>query len=160
VNLSFNELADHIIPVIECGECGECGLASIWTLCLPCHQVANKEMRERLKARMLRPAIVIGPGGTGNQVVRRLKKLVRDHYGNTPMLLHFMVMDTDAATFNDQHWSPLPELADLERLPLYDPQVPFADVRENAGAYPEIREWLPPILDVGLLDRQEGSGQI
>lgn len=109
---------------------------------------------------ILRPAIVIGPGGTGNQVVRRLKKLVRDHYGDTPTLLHFLVMDTDAATFNDQNWSPLPDLTDLERLPFYDPQVPFADVRENAGAYPEIHEWLLPIVDVGLLDRQEGSGQI
>lgn len=109
---------------------------------------------------MLRPAIVIGPGGTGNQVVRRLKKMVREHYGDTPMLIHFMVMDTDAATFNDQNWAPLAELTELERLPLYDPQVPFADVRENAGAYPEIHEWLPPHVDVGLLDRQEGSGQI
>jgi hypothetical protein len=109
---------------------------------------------------MLRPTIIIGPGGTGNQVVRRLKKLVREHYGDTPTLIHFLVMDTDAATFNDRHWAPLPELNELERMPLYDPQVPFADVRENAGAYPEIHDWLPPTVDVGLLDRQEGSGQI
>jgi hypothetical protein len=109
---------------------------------------------------MLRPAIVIGPGGTGNQVVRRLKMLVRDHYGDTPMLIHFLVADTDAGTFTDQNWSPLPELAQLERMPLYDPQVPFADVRENPGAYPEIHEWLPPTLDIGLLDRQDGAGQV
>ncbi|QQS46592.1 MAG: hypothetical protein IPM66_22280 [Acidobacteriota bacterium] len=109
---------------------------------------------------LLRPAIVIGAGGTGNQVVRRLKSMIRQNYGDTPTLLHFMVLDTDAATFNDRHWSPLPELTPLEKLPLYDQQVPFADVRENAGAYPEIHEWLPPTVDVGLLDRQEGSGQI
>jgi hypothetical protein len=109
---------------------------------------------------MLRPAIVIGTGGTGNQVVRRLKKLVREHYGDAPMLIHFLVADTDAGTFNDQNWSPLPELTELEQLPLYDPQVPFADVRENPGAYPEIHEWLPATLDVGLLDRQDGAGQV
>lgn len=109
---------------------------------------------------LLRPAIVIGAGGTGNQVVRRLKAMIRQNYGDTPTLLHFMVLDTDAATFNDRHWSPLPELTPLERLPLYDQQVPFADVHENPGAYPEIHEWLPPTVDVGLLDRQEGSGQI
>src|SRR5262245_28805167 len=51
---------------------------------------------------LLRPAIVIGAGGTGNQVVRRLKRLIQQHYGDTPTLLHFMVIDTDAATFNDQ----------------------------------------------------------
>src|SRR5574341_999806 len=90
---------------------------------------------------MLRPAIVIGAGGTGNQVVRRLKKLVHNYYGDAPMLIHFLVADTDAGAFNDQNWSPLPELSELERLPLYDPQVPFADVRENPGAYPEIHEW-------------------
>lgn len=109
---------------------------------------------------MLRPTIIIGTGGTGNQVARRLKKLVREHYGDTPTLIHFLVMDTDAATFNDRHWAPLPELNELERMPLYDPQVPFSDVRDNAGAYPEIHDWLPPTVDVGLLDRQEGSGQI
>jgi hypothetical protein len=117
----------------------------------------NGNQNER---QMLRPAIVIGPGGTGNQVVRRLKKLVRDHYGDAPMLIHFLVIDTDASAFNDKNWSPLPELTELERLPLYDQQVPFADVRENPGAYPEIHEWLPPTLDVGLLDRQDGAGQV
>lgn len=73
---------------------------------------AKQVINER---QMLRPAIVIGPGGTGNQVVRRLKKLVRDHYGDAPMLIHFMVADT--------------------------------------------HEWLPPALDGGLLDRQDGAGQ-
>ncbi|MCI0336647.1 MAG: hypothetical protein L0226_03650, partial [Acidobacteria bacterium] len=121
----------------------------------------NKEAKLVANGRqMLRPAIVIGPGGTGNQVTRRLKKLVRDHYGDAPMLIHFLVVDTDAGTFNDQNWAPLPELSELERLPLYDPQVPFADVRNSPGAYPEIHEWLSPVVDVGLLDRQEGAGQI
>jgi hypothetical protein len=51
-------------------------------------------------------------------------------------------------------------LSELERLPLYDPQAPFADVRENPGAYPEIHEWLPATLDISLLDRQDGAGQV
>ena len=109
---------------------------------------------------MLRPAIIIGLGGTGNQAVRRLKKLVHEQYGDTPTLLNFLVVDTDEATFNDQNWAPLPPLTEHERLPLYDPQVPFVDVRENPGAYPEIYDWLLPALDVGLLDRQQGAGQV
>ena len=109
---------------------------------------------------MLKPAIIIGLGGTGNQVVRRLKQLVGEQYGGTPTLLNFLVADTDDATFNDQSWAPLPALSELERAPLYDPQVPFADVRDNPGAYPEIHDWLSPAVDIGLLDRQQGAGQV
>lgn len=109
---------------------------------------------------MLKPAIIIGLGGTGNQVVRRLKRLVQQQYGDTPTLLNFLVVDTDEDAFNDQSWMPLPALSDLERVPLYDAQIPFSDVRANPGAYPEIYEWLLPTVDVGLLDRQEGAGQI
>src|ERR1044071_2777471 len=109
---------------------------------------------------MLKPAIIIGLGGTGNQVIRRLKRLVQQQYGNTPTLLNFLVVDTDEDSFNDQSWTPLPALSDLERVPLYDAQVPFSDMRANPGAYPEIYEWLLPTVDVGLLDRQEGAGQI
>ncbi|MCI0486720.1 MAG: hypothetical protein L0229_08980 [Blastocatellia bacterium] len=109
---------------------------------------------------MLKPAIVVGLGGTGNQVVRRLKQLVCEQYGDMPTLLNFLVVDTDEETFSDQSWTPLPALTELERVPLYDPQVPFSDVRENPGAYPEIHEWLSPVVDIGLLDRQDGAGQI
>lgn len=109
---------------------------------------------------MLRPAIIIGPGGTGNQVVRRLKKFVQDQYGTTPSLLSFLVIDTDESTFNDQNWAPLPALGDNEKLSLYDSQVPFLDVCDNPGAYPEIHDWLPASLDVGLLDHQQGAGQV
>jgi hypothetical protein len=109
---------------------------------------------------MLKPAIIIGLGGTGNQVVRRLKQLVGEQYGGTPTLLNFLVADTDDATFNDQSWAPLPALSELERAPLYDPQVPFANVRNNPSAYPEIHDWLSPAVDVGLLDRQQGAGQV
>jgi hypothetical protein len=112
------------------------------------------------KKPMLKPAIVIGLGGTGNQVVRRLKQLVYDQYGNTPTLLNFLVVDTDEDTFNNQSWAPFPALTELEQVPLYDPQVPFSDVCDNPGAYPEIQDWLVPAVDVGLLDRQDGAGQI
>ena len=112
------------------------------------------------KKPMLKPAIVIGLGGTGNQVVRRLKKFVYDQYGNTPTLLNFLVVDTDEDTFNNQSWAPFPALTELEQVPLYDPQVPFSDVCENPGAYPEIQDWLLTAIDVGLLDRQDGAGQI
>lgn len=60
----------------------------------------NQDKPETNGKQMLRPAIVIGPGGTGNQVARRLNKLFRDHYGDAPMLIHFLVADTDAGTFS------------------------------------------------------------
>ena len=41
--------ADHIIPVVEGG--GECGLENIRTLCLGCHAIMTRELRERLKTR-------------------------------------------------------------------------------------------------------------
>lgn len=109
---------------------------------------------------MLKPAIVIGLGGTGNQVVRRLKKHVESQYGDTPTLINFLVADTDEDTFNDHSWAELAVLEDIEQAPLYDPRVPFSDVRDNRDAYPEIHDWLLPAVDVGLLDRQDGAGQI
>jgi 5-methylcytosine-specific restriction endonuclease McrA len=39
--------ADHILPVIEGG--GECDLSNIRTLCLRCHRVATKQLRERIR---------------------------------------------------------------------------------------------------------------
>jgi 5-methylcytosine-specific restriction enzyme A len=39
--------ADHILPVVEGG--GECDLENIRTLCLLCHRVATRRLRERLR---------------------------------------------------------------------------------------------------------------
>jgi 5-methylcytosine-specific restriction enzyme A len=39
--------ADHIVPVAEGG--GECDLKNIRTLCLRCHRVATRGLRERMK---------------------------------------------------------------------------------------------------------------
>lgn len=43
--------ADHILPVAEGG--GECDLDNLRTLCLRCHRVATRQLRERLKQRGL-----------------------------------------------------------------------------------------------------------
>lgn len=40
--------ADHIVPVVEGG--GECGLENIRTLCLRCHAIVTRNLRERLKS--------------------------------------------------------------------------------------------------------------
>ena len=117
-------------------------------------------MSDNGKKLLLKPAIVIGLGGTGNQVVRRMKKLVKDHYGEAPVLLNFLVVDTDEATFVDQNWAQWAPLTPLEKVPLYDPQVPFSDVRANPQSYPEIHEWLQPDLDVSTLDAQKGAEQV
>lgn len=109
---------------------------------------------------LLKPAIVIGLGGTGNQVVRRMKMFIQNHYGGKPVLLNFLVIDTDQATFDDQNWRDFPALSDLEKVPLYDPQVAFADVTANPRAYPEIHEWLVPGLDISVLDRMRGAEQV
>jgi len=39
--------ADHIVPVAEGG--GECDLDNIRTLCLRCHRVATRQLRERIR---------------------------------------------------------------------------------------------------------------
>lgn len=39
--------ADHIVPVAEGG--GQCDLANMRTLCLLCHRLATKALRDRLK---------------------------------------------------------------------------------------------------------------
>lgn len=39
--------ADHVLPVTEGG--GECDLDNIRTLCLRCHRVVTKELRERVR---------------------------------------------------------------------------------------------------------------
>ncbi|HKX31058.1 MAG TPA: HNH endonuclease [Blastocatellia bacterium] len=46
--------ADHIVPVVEGG--GECGLENLRTLCLGCHAVATRQLRERLKRDSQPPA--------------------------------------------------------------------------------------------------------
>jgi hypothetical protein len=117
-------------------------------------------MSDNGKKPLVKPAIIIGLGGTGNHVVRRLKQLVQEQYGDTPVLLNFLVVDTDEGTFENRNWDTLAPLTALEKLPLYDPRNPFADIRQNPEAYPEIREWLLPTVDVSLLDKRDGAGQI
>ena len=39
--------ADHIVPVAEGG--GECDLSNMRTLCLKCHRISTKALRERLR---------------------------------------------------------------------------------------------------------------
>lgn len=108
------------------------------------------------------PTILVGVGGTGHEVLSRVRRLVEEAYGdlkNFP-ILSFLVIDTDrdykvtspesAGTpfkENEKHWA----------------RVSGKQVKEiisNMENYPWINSWFPSELEKNITALEAGAGQI
>lgn len=110
------------------------------------------------------PTLVIGVGGTGLEVILRVRRLITESYGslkNFP-IVGFLHIDTDSGY---KPSNPLMIGPPLEEGEKYYSKVTLLEVQpivKNPSAWDCYHEWLPPelISNPQLLASQEGAGQI
>ncbi|MGK7946132.1 MAG: tubulin-like doman-containing protein [Microcystaceae cyanobacterium] len=108
------------------------------------------------------PTILVGIGGTGGEVLARIRRLVEESYGslNKFPIISFLVVDTDkdykisdpeaggsAFKDNEKHWA----------------KVTGKQVREmitGMEKYPWISSWFPNELERNITSLEAGAGQI
>ncbi len=114
------------------------------------------------KKPVFKTALIIGIGGTGSDILRRIRKHYFEKYGALSQFpsVSYLCIDAVGDTLDNQRGVPFPALTELEPIPLYDPQVSFSDLRDNSGAYPKILGGRLPSMNIGLLDRQDRTGHI
>ncbi|MEM7760102.1 MAG: tubulin-like doman-containing protein [Cyanobacteria bacterium P01_A01_bin.40] len=119
-------------------------------------------MREDRKT--IVPTIVIGLGGTGLEVILRVRRLITESYGdlvNFP-IVGFLHIDTDKEAKPN---NPLMTGTALELAEKYLSQVALAEAQKIVSEpeiYPWYHQWLPPELlsNPRLLVSETGAGQI
>jgi hypothetical protein len=108
------------------------------------------------------PTGLVGVGGTGNEILSRVRRLVEESYGslkNFP-IISFLIIDTDrdykvtnplaaGSNFkdNEKHWASVS-----------GSQV--KDTIANMGNYPWIERWFPRELERNINALEAGAGQI
>jgi hypothetical protein len=108
------------------------------------------------------PTVVVGVGGTGVEVMSRLRRLIQESYGdlNSFPIVSFLSIDTDrdykvtnseAAGHNledhEKHWA---------RVTGNEVQ----DILSDMAKYPWIESWFPPELEKNVSALEAGAGQI
>jgi hypothetical protein len=101
-------------------------------------------------------AIVIALGGTGAEVITRLRKLIIDHYGGLDKLpiVEFLYIDTDP------NWIRRITAADAESEPLSAAQIVDAQVHDASDLYAGIEQKNFPNYDWFTLERLKGFRNI
>lgn len=110
------------------------------------------------------PTLVIGVGGTGLEVILRVRRLITESYGslkNFP-IVEFLYIDTDSGY---KPSNPLMIAPPLEEGEKYYSKVTLPEVQkivQDPSGWDWYHEWLPPelISNPQLLASQEGAGQI
>lgn len=103
------------------------------------------------------PALVIGLGGSGTNTARRVKRLVRERYGETTNV-RFLFVDCDRQAYN-----PRIGMADVdasERASIVAEQASSVFDLVRSGQRPNIASWLPSNLDVSTLVHGIGAGGV
>ncbi len=108
------------------------------------------------------PTVLVGVGGTGHEVLSRVRRLIEDTYGslNNFPIISFLIIDTDkdykvtnpsaaGLSFkdNEKHWA---SVAGKEAR----------NMMTNMGNFPWISRWFPRELERNLGALEAGAGQI
>jgi hypothetical protein len=105
-----------------------------------------EERAERVQEFYFSPTLIIGLGGTGQKVVRRVKGKLREAYGDVP-IIRYLVVDTSDMS-NEPGEEPL---EDYERVEMRGFNV--NEVVENLDRFPAVKAWWPggPDLKPGYI---------
>lgn len=128
--------------------------------------IAPSKVSSDANAAKVRPTLLIGVGGTGGNVLQRVRNWIVDQYGSIDQfpILRFLHLDTDERsskdTSKDASKDPLykkKEFVDNEWISLKVNVAQFLDVNN----YPRLKPWFRP--DQRLRDRGDlgqGAGQV
>ena len=124
----------------------------------------GKSLVQKEDIKSIVPTLVIGIGGTGLEVIMRIRRLITESYGSLENLpvVGFLHIDTDREA---QPANPLMAGPPLENYETYCSQVAFEEARKilhDPESWSWYHDWLPPeLLDKPqLLVSQQGAGQI
>ncbi|NET57358.1 MAG: hypothetical protein F6K47_14680 [Symploca sp. SIO2E6] len=108
------------------------------------------------------PTILVGVGGTGTEVLSRVRRLVEETYGslkNFP-ILSFLIIDTDKdykVTNPEAAGTPF---KDSEKYWARVSGKEVSDIVSNMQNYPWIDHWFPQELERNITSLEAGAGQI
>lgn len=108
------------------------------------------------------PTVIVGVGGTGVEVLSRVRRLVEESYSslNKFPILSFLSIDTDKdykVTNPEAAGTPL---QDFEKLWASVSGKEVADIMSNMHKYPWIESWFPQELERNIGALEAGAGQI
>jgi Tubulin like/zinc-ribbon domain len=108
------------------------------------------------------PTVLVGVGGTGVEVLSRVRRLVEESYGSLKKfpIISFLTVDTDKdykVTNPEAAGSPL---QDYEKLWASVSGKEVNDIMSNMKQYPWIESWFPHELERNIGALEAGAGQI
>jgi hypothetical protein len=112
--------------------------------------------------RSMVPTILVGIGGTGAEVLSRVRRLVVETYGSLEKLpiLGYLWIDTDKDYKLTNPEASGPDFKDNERWWARVTGKEAEKIVENMENYPWIHRWFPTELERNLTSLEAGAGQI
>lgn len=122
----------------------------------------NENVGQQQKTNTIVPTLIIGVGGTGLEVITRIRRLIVESYGSLENLevVSFLHIDTDKKYQIRKLEMAGPPLEDSEKFwskVSYDEAKRIKDYPENYSWY---HDWLPSELSHDQLVSEVGAGQI
>ncbi len=108
------------------------------------------------------PTVLVGVGGTGHEVLSRVRRLVEETYGslgNFP-LISFLVIDTDKEYKVNSSVAAGSAFKDHEKYWASVSGRQVRDMMSNMQNYPWIERWFPTELERNISAIEAGAGQI
>ncbi len=108
------------------------------------------------------PTILIGVGGTGNEVLARVRRLVEETYGslkNFP-IISFLVIDTDKEYKLNNPGAGGTPFKDNEKYFAKVSGNEVENIMSNMDNFPWIADWFPNELERNMTALEAGAGQI
>ncbi|NET08133.1 MAG: zinc-ribbon domain-containing protein [Symploca sp. SIO2B6] len=108
------------------------------------------------------PTVLIGVGGTGVEVLSRVRRLVEESYGSLKKfpIISFLVLDTDKDYKVSNPEAAGSTLQDHEKLWASVSGREVSDIMSNMTKYPWIEAWFPNELERNIGALEAGAGQI
>ena len=108
------------------------------------------------------PTVIVGVGGTGAEVLSRLRRQVVESYVSLKKLpiLSFLWIDTDKDYKVSNPEAAGPPLLDHEKYWAKVSGKDVSDIMRNLHKYPWIESWIPPELERNIGALEAGAGQI
>lgn len=113
-----------------------------------------QESQELAAVGQLMPTLVVGVGGTGTEVVRRIKKRLAERYEEA--FIEYVCIDTDEGSFAPQVG--LPDIEENEQIDIICRDA--GSILNELNLHPELQQWFLPELPVELLEEARGAGAV
>jgi hypothetical protein len=108
------------------------------------------------------PTVLVGVGGTGHEVLARIRRLIEETYGslkNFP-IVSFLMIDTDKEYKISNPKAGGSPFKDHEKFHASVSGRQVNDIMSNMGNYPWIESWFPTELERNINAIEAGAGQI